>query len=144
MVEGDRSHGVRAERLLGVLLAKTVPWAAAAALVCTAAYLVLGGVSAGVGALVGVALVTFFFGVDVVVLRLTRSAPPPVTVGALFADYLLKVVLLAALLWGVSTSTDLDMQAVAVTVVVITLVGAGAATTAAIRTKSFYFDYPST
>jgi hypothetical protein len=110
--------------------------------VTSLAYLAVDGLDAGLAALLGLGLVVFFFGVDIVVFALTRRAAPAVTVAALLTDYLVKVLILAAVLWSLAQSTSLDLQATAVGVVVTTVVGAGALTLTAIRTKSFYFDYP--
>jgi hypothetical protein len=88
-------------------------------------------------------LVAVFFGVDVAVLRLTKAALPVVTVSALLAEYVVKVLLLAAFLWSIATSTGVDMHATAVTVIVTTVAGAIAVIVSAIRVRSFYFDFPT-
>jgi hypothetical protein len=136
------SRGIRAERLLGVLIGRSAPWAAAAGLACVVGYLIFDGPDAAGAALFGVALVAGFFGIDVLVLRLTRNAQAAVTAAALMAEYVVKVVVLAALLWGLNESTDLDLQATAVSVVITTIAGVVAVTMAAIRARSFYFDFP--
>jgi len=142
MTRDGQQPGLRAENLLGALIRRSAPWALAAGLLTALVYLVVDGLEGGLAALLGLGLVVFFFGVDIVVLALTRRAAPAVTVVALFTDYLVKVVILAAVLWSLAQSTSLDLHATAVGVVVTTVVGAGALTLAAIRTKSFYFDYP--
>jgi hypothetical protein len=127
---------------LGVLIRRSAPWAAAVGLACTVGYWVVAGPSAAGAALLGLALVAVFFGIDVLVLRSTRNAQPAVTAAALMSEYVIKVVLLAALLWGLSESTDLDLQATAVTVVITTIAGIVAVTVSAMRARSFYFDFP--
>src|SRR6185503_10309784 len=99
-----KAPGLRAEQLLGTLIRRSAPWAAAAGLLCVAGYLALDGAAAGAAALIGLGLVLVFFGVDLVVMRLTRRSPGGVTAGALMGEYVLKVVLLAAVLWGISTT----------------------------------------
>ena len=143
MAAEKAQHGLRAEHLLGALIRRSTPWAGAAGAVCVVAYLLADGAAGAWAAVLGVGLVAVFFGVDIVVLRLTRGLPPGVTVGALLGEYLVKVVLLAAVLWALSTSTDLDLHATAVTVIVTTVVGAIAVTVTALRVRSFYFDFPT-
>lgn len=144
MMASDKAqHGLRAEHLLGALIRRSVPWAGAVGGMCVVAYLILDGGAAALAALLGVAVVSIFFGADVLVLRLTQGAPPAVTVGALLAEYLVKVLLLAAVLWSIATSTDVDMHATAVTVIVTTVAGATAVIVAALRVRSFYFDFPT-
>jgi hypothetical protein len=135
--------GPRADQLLGIVVRRSVPWAGAAGLLCLLTYLTLAGPSAGFAALLGLVMVVLFFGLDLVVLRLTRRAHGAVTAAALMGEYALKVVLLAAALWAIATSTDLDLQPTAVTVVVTTVVGAVAVTAVAMRVRSFTFDYPA-
>ena len=144
MMASDKAQpGLRAEHLLGALIRRSVPWAGAVGGMCMLLYLIVDGVAAALAALLGVALVSIFFGVDVLVLRLTKGAPPPVTVGALLAEYLLKMLLLAAVLWSIATSTQVDMHATAVTVIVTTVAGAAAVIVTALRVRSFYFDFPT-
>jgi hypothetical protein len=142
MAAKQPQRGIRAEHLLGTLIRRSTPWAGAAGALCVVIYLILDGFGTAFAAAFGVGLVVFFFGVDILILRLTRNASPGVTVGALLVDYPMKVVLIAVLLWTISTSSDLDLHAAAVTVVVTTVVGAIAVTIAALRVRSFYFDFP--
>jgi hypothetical protein len=143
MAAEKAQYGLRAEHLLGALIRRSTPWAGVAGAVCVVVYLLVDGAEGGLAALLGVGLVAIFFGLDIVVLRLTRALPPGVTVGALLTEYLLKVVLLAAVLWATSTSTDIDLHATAVAVIVTTVVGAVAVTVTALRVRSFYFDFPT-
>jgi hypothetical protein len=135
--------GLRAEELLGVIVRRSAAWVGGVGALCVLGYLVFAGTDAALAALLGVLMVAVFFGVDLVVLRLTKRSPGAVTAAALMGEYVLKVVVLAAVLWGLATSTDLDLQATAVTVVVMTVVAAVAVTVAAMRTRSFTFDFPS-
>lgn len=136
-------EGLRADQLLGTMIRRSAPWAGAAGAVCLLAYLVLGGLAAGVAALLGLLLVVGFFGADLVVLRLTRDSPGALTAGALMGEYALKVVLMAALLWAIASATEFDLQPTATTVVVTTVVGAIAVTVVAMRVRSFTFDFPA-
>lgn len=142
-VQNKRSAGVRAESLLGVMIRRSTPWAAAAGVVCLITYSVIDGWSGALASLVGVGFVAFFFGVDLLVLRLTRGAPGGVTAAALMGEYLIKVLVMAGVLWLLSESTSLDLQVTAVTVVVTTVIWAVAVTAVALRTRSFFFDFPS-
>jgi ATP synthase protein I len=142
MTRAGQQPGLRAENLLAVLIGRSAPWALAAGLLTALVYLVVDGLEGALAALLGLGLVMFFFGVDIVVLALTKHSPAAVTVAALLSDYLVKVLVLAVVLWSLAESTALDLQATAVDVVVTTVVGGIALTAAAIRTKSFYFDDP--
>jgi hypothetical protein len=124
------------------MIGRSSPWAGAAGLLCLLGYLVLGGLAAGLAALLGLAMVALFFGVDLVVLRLTRRSHGAVMAAALMAEYAAKVVLLAAALWAIATSTDLDLEPTAITVVVTTVVGLIAVTIVATRVRSFTLDFP--
>jgi hypothetical protein len=135
--------GLRADQLLGAVVRRSVPWAGGAGVLCVLTFATLAGPAAGLAALLGLLMVVLFFGVDLVVLRLTRRAHGAVTAAALMGEYALKVVLLAAALWALATSTDLDLQPTAVTVVVTTVVGAIAVTAVAMRVRSFTFDFPA-
>jgi hypothetical protein len=106
------------------------------------AFLFADGVAAALAALAGLGLVVFFFGVDVLVLRGTRSMPPSFTALALLTEYVFKVIFIAAVLWGLSNWTTLDLHASAVAVVVTTVTGVVALTVASFRTRSFTFDLP--
>jgi hypothetical protein len=142
MAPKQSSRGIRAEHLLGTLIRRSTPWAGAIGALCVVVYLILDGLGAALAAALGVGLVIFFFGLDTLILRMTRRATPGFTVGVLLVNYPVKVVLIALLLWTISTSSDFDLHATAVTVVITTVAGAIAVTVAALRVRTFYFDFP--
>jgi len=137
------SSGLRSEELAGALLRRSAPWAGTAGVITIVVFLLVDGVGAALAALAGLGLVVFFFGVDVLVLRGTRSMPPSFTALALLTEYVFKVLFIAAVLWGLSNWTSLDLHASAVAVVVTTVTGVVALTVASIRTRSFTFDLPA-
>jgi hypothetical protein len=90
--------------------------------------------------LLGVAIVAAFYGADLVALRVVRHLAPSATMAVFLAEYLVKVPLIAALLWALHDSSTVDLHATALTVVVTTVTWVVALTTAALRTRSFVLD----
>lgn len=131
---------VASPRLLGVLLRKAVPWALGAGLLTVVVLAVAQGLASAGAGLLGLLVVVAFFGVDVLAMRTTRRAQPGATAGLLLAGYVVKVLLLAALVWWLATSTSLDMRGMAWVVVVTTVAFVVGVTVAALRTRSFSLD----
>jgi hypothetical protein len=136
----SRRPEVEASQLQGLLLRRAAPWVVAAAASCVVVIAIVGGVEAGIGALVGALVVAVFYGTDLVVLRLVRGTPPPLAVLAFLSEYFVKVLLLAAALWALGDTETVDLQAAAITVVVTTVVVLVAVTVASLRTTSFILD----
>ncbi|MFZ0324392.1 MAG: hypothetical protein WAN48_09710 [Actinomycetes bacterium] len=126
--------------LYGVMLRRAAPWALAASAVCVVVLTASSGLRALAGAVVGVLIVVGFYALDVVVLRLMKGADPAATVAAVLAEYTVKIVILAVLVWQLRDSTAIDMGALAMTVVVTTVTWVVALTVVAMRSRSFTLD----
>jgi ATP synthase protein I len=121
-------------------------YAARPTLLVLAGCLVLATLLAGseglVGAAIGALVVVAFFGVDLVVARLTTQLSPVVTFLAFLGEYALKVVWLALLLVGLRDRDGYDPQVLGLTI------GAGSVTWAAglvvgsLRIRSFTLEAP--
>jgi ATP synthase protein I len=131
----------------GDLLAVMFTWAARPSLVV--ALLSVAGVTIGsgwsgfLGGVIGVAMVLLFFGVDLVVLRMTKALAPGQVTAVVLGEYVAKIVLLAVLVWWLEGRSAVDLHAMAVTVVLTTVAWIIFLTVAAFRARSFVIDAPS-
>ncbi len=100
---------------------------ALAGVVCLVVAAVAQGAFGFWGALIGVAMVLVFFGVDVVVLRATRYTPPIQVLAVVAMVYMLKITLLAVFLVTLRGTDAFSVRAFGATVVLLTLVALGAA-----------------
>lgn len=126
--------------LLWVMFTRAARPAAAAAVLSLVAVTVASGWRGFVGGLLGVLLVLVFFGVDLVVVALSRSWSPQVLTAAVLGEYVIKIVAMAAFIWWLDTHTGVDLHALAVTVVVTTVAWVIALTVVAFRARSFTID----
>ena len=92
---------------------------------------------------IGVAIVLLFFGVDLVVLRMTMALSPAQVTAVVLGEYVVKIVLLAVLVWWLQAQSAVDLHAMAVTVVLTTVAWVVCLTVAAFRARSFVIDAPS-
>ena len=116
-----------------------VPTAAGAAiLVAISAALV--GVKGLIGALLGVAVVTVFFGLSIVVVgRAARISQPAMMVAAL-ATFLVKIVALAVIVSILHGTTAFSTRALGFTAIVCILLWSAAQVIAAVKVKMLYVD----
>jgi ATP synthase protein I len=126
--------------LLGVMFTKAARPTAVVAVLSLIGVTLSAGWSGFVGAAIGVGLVLVFFGVDLVVIAVSRSWSPQVLTAVILAEYVIKIVVLAAFIWWLDTKTPVDLHAVAVTVVVTTVAWVIALTVVAFRARSFTID----
>jgi len=126
--------------LLRSLLVQALRWVVVGGVASVVVVALLSGVAAAVAAFLGVVLVVLFYGVDIVVVRVTRRRPGAVTAALLVLDYLVKVAVLAIAVWQLRLNSDLDMTSLAIGAVVTTVCFVAGLTTAAIRTPSFAID----
>ncbi len=111
---------------------------AAAIMVAVSAALV--GVKGLIGALVGVAVVTVFFGISVLVVgRAARRSPEAMMVAAL-VSYLVKFVALAIILSSLSGTTAFSTRTLGFTAVGCILVWSATQVITAIKVKMLYVE----
>jgi ATP synthase protein I len=111
---------------------------AAAIMVAVSAALV--GVKGLIGALIGVAIVTVFFGISVLVVgRAARVSPPAMMVAAL-VTYLVKIVLLAVVVSSLSGTTAFSTRTLGFVAIGCILVWSAAQVITAIKVKMLYVE----
>ena len=111
---------------------------AAAIMVIVSAALV--GTKGLIGALVGVAIVTVFFGISVLVVsRAARKSPQAMMVAAL-VTYLVKIVALAVVVSSLNGTTAFSTRALGFTAIGCILVWSAAQVITAIKIKMLYVE----
>jgi ATP synthase protein I len=111
---------------------------AAAVMVAISAALV--GVKGLIGALVGVAIVTVFFGISVLVVgRAARISPPAMMVAAL-VTYLVKIVALAVVVSSLSGTTAFSTRTLGFVAIGCILVWSATQVVTAIKVKMLYVE----
>jgi ATP synthase protein I len=111
---------------------------AAAIMVAVSAALV--GVKGLIGALIGVAIVTVFFGISVLVVgRAARVSPQAMMVAAL-VTYLVKIVLLAVVVSSLNGTTAFSTRTLGFTAIGCILVWSAAQVITAIKVKMLYVE----
>jgi len=113
---------------------------AAAAAVMVAVSAALGGVKGLYGALIGVAIVTVFFGLSVLVVgRAARVSPQAMMVAAM-VTYLVKIVALAVVVSTLNRMSAFSDRALGLTALGCILVWCGTQAITAIRIKMLYVE----
>ena len=111
---------------------------AAAIMVALSAALV--GVKGLIGALIGVAIVTVFFGISVLVVgRAARVSPQAMMVAAL-VTYLVKIVLLAVVVSSLNGTTAFSTRTLGFTAIGCILVWSAAQVITGIKVKMLYVE----
>ena len=111
---------------------------AAAIMVALSAALV--GVKGLIGALIGVAIVTVFFGISVLVVgRAARKSPQAMMVAAM-VTYLVKIVLLAVVVSSLNGTTAFSTRTLGFTAIGCILVWSAAQVITAIKVKMLYVE----
>ncbi len=116
-----------------------VPTAAVAvAMVAGCAALV--GIKGLVGALLGVALVTVFFGISIVVVGRAAKISPAAMMVAALATFLVKIVALAVVVSAVYRTTAFSTRALGFTAIACILAWGAAQVIAAMRVRMLYVE----
>jgi ATP synthase protein I len=115
---------------------------AAAVMVALSAAVV--GVKGLLGALVGVAIVTVFFGISVLVVgRAARVSPGAMMVAAMIT-YLVKIVALAVIVSSLNGTTAFSTRDLGLTAIVLILVWSAAQVVTTLKLKMLYVEPDST
>jgi ATP synthase protein I len=115
---------------------------AAAVMVALSAAVV--GVKGMLGALVGVAIVTVFFGISVLVVgRAARVSPGAMMVAAMIT-YLVKIVALAVIVSSLNGTTAFSTRDLGLTAIVLILVWSAAQVVTTLKLKMLYVEPDST
>lgn len=111
---------------------------AAAIMVALSAALV--GVKGLIGALIGVAIVTVFFGISVVVVGWAARKSPQAMMVAAMVTYLVKIVLLAVVVSSLNGTTAFSTRTLGFTAIGCILVWSAAQVITAIKVKMLYVE----
>jgi len=111
---------------------------AAAVMVAISAALV--GVKGLIGALVGVAIVTVFFGISVLVVGWAARISPPAMMIAALVTYLVKIVALAVIVSSLSGTTAFSTRTVGFVAIGCILVWSATQVVTAIKVKMLYVE----
>jgi ATP synthase protein I len=102
------------------------------------------GVKGLIGALIGVALVTVFFGISVVVVgRAARISPPAMMLAAIIT-YLVKIVALAIVVSALNGTTAFSTRDLGLTAIVCILAWSAAQVITTLKLKMLYVEPDST
>lgn len=124
----------------GTLLRRAAGPTVAALVVCWVVGVVVSGWPGLLGAAVGTVVVGVFFGIDLLVMRLTVRLDPVVTFGVVMTEYLAKVIGLALFLAAFRDTTAFDTRVMAATLAVGTVVFLASATVAFARMRMYSTD----
>jgi ATP synthase protein I len=111
---------------------------AAAIMVALSAALV--GVKGLIGALIGVAIVTVFFGISVLVVGWAARKSPQAMMVAALVTYLVKIVLLAVVVSSLNGTTAFSTRTLGFTAIGCILVWSAAQVITAIKVKMLYVE----
>lgn len=137
----SQAPGVVPPSAVAATLLRRAAWPTGVAL---AACWVVGALVAGgkglLGAVVGTAVVTVFFGIDLLVMRATVRLDPVITFGLVMTEYLGKVIGLALFLAAFRGTTAFSTRVMAATLAVGTVVFLTSATIAFARMRMYSTD----
>jgi len=113
---------------------------AAAAAIMVAVSAAVAGVKGLIGALIGVAIVTVFFGISVLVVgRAARISPQAMMVAAMIT-YVVKIVALAIVVSALNGTTAFSTRALGFTAIGCILVWSAAQVITAVKVKMLYVE----
>lgn len=122
------------------IVRRSVALTAVIAVAMVAVSVAVGGAPGLTGALLGVALVAVFFGIDVVAIgRAARVSPQAVMLTAIVA-YLFKIIGLAVVMVNLQGTTAFNTKLFGVTAIVCILGWCGAQVAASIKVKTPYVE----
>ena len=116
--------------------ALTAVVAAGCVVVCAA----LGGAKGLYGALIGVAIVTAFFGISVLVVGRAAKISPHVMMAAAMISYVIKIIGFAIVMIALGKSAAIDGRMLGFTAIICILAWSAAEVVTAIRLKLPYVD----
>lgn len=123
-----------------MVVRRAVALTAAAAAIMVALSAALVGVKGLIGALIGVAIVTVFFGISVLAVgRAAKHSPQAMMVTAL-ATYLVKIVALAVIVSSLAGATAFSNRTAGVVAIACILVWSAAQVTTTMKLKMLYVE----
>jgi ATP synthase protein I len=113
---------------------------AAAAVIMVVVSAALVGVKGLIGALIGVAIVTVFFGISVLVVGWAARISPQAMMAAAMITYVVKIVALAIVVSSLSGTTAFSTRALGFTAIGCILVWSAAQVITAVKVKMLYVE----
>jgi len=113
---------------------------AVVAAVCVAVCAALGGAKGLYSALIGVAIVTAFFGISVLVVGRAAKISPHVMMAAAMISYVIKIIGFAIVMIALGKSAAIDGRMLGFTAIICILAWSAAEVITAIRLKLPYVD----
>ena len=113
---------------------------AVVAAVCVVVCAALGGVKGLYSALIGVAIVTAFFGISVLVVGQAAKISPHVMMAAAMASYVVKIIAFAIVMVALGKSTAFNGRMLGFTAIILILAWGAAEIVTAIKLKVPYVD----
>ena len=113
---------------------------AVVAAVCVVVCAALGGAKGLYGALIGVAIVTAFFGISVLVVGRAAKISPHVMMAAAMISYVIKIIGFAIVMIALGKSAAIDGRMLGFTAIICILAWSAAEVVTAIRLKLPYVD----
>ena len=113
---------------------------AVVAAVCVAVCAALGGAKGLYGALIGVAIVTAFFGISVLVVGRAARISPHVMMAAAMISYVVKIIGFAIVMIALGKSTAFNGRMLGFTAIICILAWSAAEVVTAIRLRLPYVD----
>ena len=113
---------------------------AVVAAVCVTVCAALGGAKGLYGALIGVAIVTAFFGISVLVVGRAAKISPHVMMAAAMISYVIKIIGFAIVMIALGKSAAIDGRMLGFTAIICILAWSAAEVVTAIRLKLPYVD----
>ena len=110
------------------------------AVVCVAVCAALGGAKGLYGALIGVAIVTAFFGISVLVVGRAAKISPHVMMAAAMISYIVKIIGFAIVMVALGKSTAFNGRMLGFTAIILILAWGAAEVVTTIRLRLPYVD----
>jgi ATP synthase protein I len=124
----------------GRVVRRSAALTGAVAAVCVAVCAALGGAKGLYGALIGVAIVTAFFGISVLVVGRAAKISPQVMMAAAMISYVVKIIGFAIVVILLGKSTAFDGRMLGFTAIICILAWTAAEVVTAIKLRLPYVD----
>jgi ATP synthase protein I len=124
----------------GRVVRRSAALTGAVAAVCVAVCAALGGAKGLYGALIGVAIVTAFFGISVLVVGRAAKISPQVMMAAALISYVVKIIGFAIVVILLGKSTAFDGRMLGFTAIICILAWTAAEVVTAIKLRLPYVD----
>jgi len=124
----------------GRVVRRSAALTGAVAAVCVAVCAALGGAKGLYGALIGVAIVTAFFGISVLVVGRAAKISPQVMMAAAMISYVVKIIGFAIVVILLGKSTAFNGRMLGFTAIICILAWSAAEVVTAIRLRVLYVD----